>query len=109
MPVKSESMAMIQAQGSLNASNAQDFQNHLMLHLESEASLGLLVDLSQLESLDSAGLIALVAALQKSRQLGKRLYLCSVPAGIRMIFELTQLDRVFEILEEGNQSTLMAA
>jgi anti-anti-sigma regulatory factor len=32
-----------------------------------------------------------------------------VPPGIRMIFELTQLDRVFEILEEGNQSTLMAA
>jgi len=32
-----------------------------------------------------------------------------VPAGIRMIFELTQLDRVFEILEEADQSTLMAA
>jgi anti-anti-sigma factor len=59
--------------------------------------------------LDSAGLIALVAALQRSRMLGKQLYLCSVPPGIRMIFELTQLDRVFEILEEGNQSTLMAA
>lgn len=109
MSVKNESMAMIQAQGSLNASNAPDFQSRLTAHLESETSLGLFVDLSQLESLDSAGLIALVAALQKSRQLGKRLYLCSVPAGIRMIFELTQLDRVFEILEEADQSTLMAA
>lgn len=109
MPVKNESMAMIQAQGSLNASNAPEFQSRLIAHLESEASLGLLVDLSQLESLDSAGLIALVAALQKARQLRKQLYLCSVPAGIRMIFELTQLDRVFEILEEGDRSTLMAA
>jgi anti-anti-sigma factor len=109
MQAKTDTMAMIQAQGSLNASNALDFQDRLMGHLEAETSLGLLVDMGQLESLDSAGLIALVAALQKARQLDKRLYLCSVPAGIRMIFELTQLDRVFEILEEGANSALMAA
>ncbi len=100
MQTMTKSMAIVRAEGSLNASNAQDFQLSLMKSIQSEASSGLVVDMSNVESLDSAGLISLVSALKQARQLRKRLCLCSVPPTIRIIFELTQLDRAFEMIED---------
>ncbi len=94
------SLAVVQATGSLNASNAKAFQVHLLEQIQQDAATGLIVDMSQVESLDSAGLISLVAVLKHARQLSKRFCLCAVPPAIRILFELTQLDRAFEMLEE---------
>ena len=109
MQTMSKEMAIFQAQGSLNASNAQDFQGSLMRQIQSDRASGLFVDMSQVESLDSAGLISLVSALKHARQLQKRLCLCSVPPAIRIVFELTQLDRAFEMVDELPQALPMAA
>lgn len=102
------SLAIVQAKGSLNASNAQAFQVSLLEHIQHEGSTGLLVDMSGVESLDSAGLISLVSALKHARQSSKRFCLCSVPPAIRIVFELTQLDRAFEMLEDMPQLAMAA-
>ncbi|PZO45350.1 MAG: anti-anti-sigma factor [Shackletoniella antarctica] len=109
MQTMSKEMAIFQAQGSINASNAQDFQGSLMQQIQSDRACGLFVDMSQVESLDSAGLISLVSALKHARQLQKRLCLYSVPPAIRIVFELTQLDRAFELVDELPQALPMAA
>ncbi|MEA5447796.1 STAS domain-containing protein [Leptolyngbya sp. CCNP1308] len=100
MQTVTKEMAIFQAQGSLNASNAHDFHSSLVQKIQSDLADGLFVDMSQVESLDSAGLISLVSALKQARQLQKRLCLCSVPPAIRIVFELTQLDRAFEMVDE---------
>jgi anti-anti-sigma regulatory factor len=40
--------------------------------------------------------------------LSKQFYLCAVPPAIRIVFELTQLDRAFEMLEELPQFAVAA-
>ncbi|WP_198806738.1 STAS domain-containing protein [Leptolyngbya sp. BL0902] len=102
-------MAVVQAHGSLNASNAHDFHRSLVERIQCDKSAGLVVDMSRVESLDSAGLISLVSALKQARERSKRFCLCSVPPTIRIIFELTQLDRAFEMLEDASHDTLLAA
>jgi anti-anti-sigma factor len=102
------SLAVVQAHGSLNASNAQAFQVRLLEQIQHDHASGLIVDMSQVESLDSAGLIALVSALKHARQRSKRFCLCAVPPAIRIVFELTQLDRAFEMLEETPQMPVAA-
>jgi anti-anti-sigma factor len=92
--------AVIQPLGSLNAATVVKFQHQLNAAVLSEQNAGLLVDMGQVESMDSAGLMALVAAKNMAQRLNKRIGLCSVPHQVRMILELTQLDRVFEIFEE---------
>lgn len=92
--------AVIQPVGSLNAANAIKFQHQLNAAVLSEHHASLLVDMTQVESIDSAGLMALVAAKNMAQRLNKRIGLCSVSHQVRMILELTQLDRVFEIFEE---------
>lgn len=93
--------AVIQPKGHVNAGVAAEFQHKLATALSSQLHSGLLVDLSQVESLDSAGLMALVSALRLAQKTGKQFSLCSVSPAIRIIFELTQLDRVFEIFEDS--------
>ncbi len=89
--------SLIRAQGHVNAANVAAFEAQINQAVTSTAT-AVLVDMSQVESMDSAGLMVLVAGLNRAQQLGKRLSLCSMPATVRIIFELTQLDQVFEIL-----------
>lgn len=91
-------VTVVQPTGHINAANAAEFQERLASVL-SQHSAALLVDMGQVESLDSAGLIALVSALTQAQQVNKQFGLCNLSPSIRMIFELTQLDRVFQIVE----------
>lgn len=97
--LSSPKLTVLKPQGHLNASNAAEFQNQLIKAVASSGHSILLVDMEQVESLDSAGLMALVSALSLAQRLERRLSLCSVSPPIRIIFELTGLDRVFEMVE----------
>src|SRR5919202_5748837 len=98
-------MTIIQPSGHIHASNAVGFQRQLTTAVASQQH-AVLVDMNQIESLDSAGLMALVSALSLAQTLKRRFSLCSVAPSIRIIFELTQLDRAFEIIE--NRDAYMA-
>ena len=93
------SLTTIQPQGYITAANASKFQAELAAIVTEKAASSFLVDMQQVEFLDSAGLMALVSTLRLSQKLGKRFTLCSIPASVRIVFELTQLDKVFEIIE----------
>lgn len=101
--------AIIQPFGSLCAANAITFQHQLNAAVLSDKNESLLVDLGQVDSIDSTGLMALVSAQRVAKRLNKRLGLCSVSKQVRMILELTQLDRVFEIFEEHTSFQEMVA
>lgn len=89
----------IQPSHALNANQVIQFQERLHEAVLAHSHANLLVDMGQVESIDSAGLMVLVAALTTAQRLNKRLALCSVSQSVRMIFELTQLDRVFDIFD----------
>jgi len=55
------------------------------------------IDLANVDFMDSSGLVPLVKGLTSARQSGCRLVLCNVKAPVKLILELTQLDSVFEI------------
>ncbi len=90
---------VVRPQGCLNASNAMEFQHQLKAVVAQAEQTIVLVDLAQVESLDSAGLMALVSGLKLAQQLERRFGICSVSPSVRIVFELTQLDQVFEIFE----------
>lgn len=91
--------SVIQPHGSLSAANALKFQAQLNAAILSDQNSMLLIDMAQVESIDSAGLMALVSALKIAQRLNKQFILCAVSHSIRMILELTQLDRVIDILD----------
>ena len=83
----------------LNAATAGEFGEQLTTAISAPGVVAVLVDVGAVTFIDSAGLMALISGLKQAKKMGRRFSLCSVSAGIRMILELSQLDRVFEIFE----------
>lgn len=104
-----DNSAIVQPSGSLNAANVVKFQHLLNNAVLSAEYTGLVVDMGMVESIDSAGLMALVSALKAAQQLNKRFCLCAVSQHIHMVLEMTQLDRVFEIVERPVVAEALAA
>jgi anti-sigma B factor antagonist len=96
-----DTLLVVQPRGVLGAANAKALQLQLMESIKGAGVPGLMVDMSLVESLDSAGLVALISVLRLAQGLKKRFCLYSVPPSIRIVLELTQLDQVFELLEAG--------
>ena len=64
------------------------------------APANLVVDLSGVTFIDSTALATLVSGMKRCRQLGGDLHLCGLRQSVRIIFELTKLDRAFEIFSD---------
>ncbi len=61
-----------------------------------------LIDLEDVNFMDSSGLSSLVAAQRIARTSQGKLYLCSINEQVKMVFELTRMDRVFETFANRN-------
>lgn len=92
-------MTVIKPQNQLNAATAKEFGRHLGAAISAPGVAVVLVDMAEVKFIDSAGLMTLVAGLKQAKNLGRRFSICSICPGTRMILELSQLDRVFEIFD----------
>ena len=57
----------------------------------------IVVNLATVDFLDSTALSILLQAMRKAKSRNGDLHLCNLRQPVRMIFELTRLDKVFEI------------
>ncbi len=64
------------------------------------ASDRLVVDLSAVPFIDSTGLATLVRAMKHAREQNASFVLCGLVEPVRIIFELTRLDRAFDIADD---------
>jgi anti-sigma B factor antagonist len=82
--------------GRLNAVSAPEAKERLKT-IVGAASHNLVLDLSELAFIDSSGLAALVAGYKAAVEAGGSLKLASLIPAVAHVFNLTHLDRVFEI------------
>ena len=101
--IKTE-IAVVEPQGSINALNAEDFKAELTYYITNYPAV--LLDLHGIDFLDSAGLMAMVSAYRLAQSFGKIFDICSIPPSVKIVFELTQLDVIFEIFESREQFEL---
>jgi anti-sigma B factor antagonist len=62
----------------------------------------LVVDLSGVSYIDSAGLAALIQAMQKVEAYGGKFLLAGLQETVRSIFEISRLDQVFQIFPDAD-------
>ncbi|OUL33356.1 anti-anti-sigma factor [Nostoc sp. T09] len=94
-------LIVLQPQGRLDLQHSKVLREQLAT-LEPQANHLWVIDLAQVDFMDSSGLTTLVTGLSTARSRGCRLVICNLQAPIRIIFELTQMDSVFEIFESYN-------
>lgn len=64
----------------------------------------IIINLKEVSFLDSTGLSILVQALKRAREWEGDVRLCCLQQPVRIIFELTRLDRVFEIYNDESDA-----
>ena len=60
----------------------------------------MVIDLSRATYIDSAGVAALILAMQEVEAYGGEFFLCGLLETLRLIFETSRLDRTFRILPD---------
>ncbi|WP_414551494.1 STAS domain-containing protein [Anabaena sp. CCY 0017] len=103
-----QQIEVVQLSRILNITNSLEREQYITQLIESGAKI-ILVDCQDVSFMDSSALGALVLAFKTLRAADTRLVLCSINEQIRILFELTGMDNVFEIFsneDEFNQSLL---
>ena len=94
----------------LDGTNADEFKQDIAPVLATHAKV--VLDLSRLVFVDSAGLGAMISCLRKLNARGGDLKLSGMSTGVRAVVELVRMHRVFDILatkEEAVQAFESAA
>lgn len=90
---------LIQPSGIFDGTKGVQFRSEVGDVLEGGAKV-ILVDFKEVSFLDSSGLGALVVAFKAARAAGGKLCLCSISPQVKMLFELTSMDRIFEVFAD---------
>ncbi|MCG6962678.1 MAG: STAS domain-containing protein [Acidobacteria bacterium] len=96
-------VTVVVAGSELNAHNAPEAKTTLR-GLVNSGRVKLIIDLSALSFIDSAGLGALLTAFKTAGAAGGQLVLCGLSQPVKSIFELTRLDRVFPIFDTQEEA-----
>jgi anti-sigma B factor antagonist len=75
-----------------------------ILALANKKNCRILIDFLDVTYMDSSGVATLVEALQLTKKNGGKLRLFNLGQPIRDVFELSRLDRVFEIYDDEGQA-----
>ena len=87
---------VIEPEGILDGTKTDEFRQEIDESVRTGANI-ILVDFTNVTFMDSSGLGALVLSLKTIRSADAKLFICSINEQVKMLFELTSMDRVFEI------------
>lgn len=95
------SVEVIELHGRFDAYEAPSFTQWLEAHPE---TLYMVVNLSDVEFIDSSGLAVIVKGLKQCRQNGGDLCISNLQQAVLIIFELTRLDKAFKIFDDESEA-----
>ncbi len=86
----------------LESSVALDFRERIVEFIK-KGNLHIVLNLSEVEFIDSSGLAAMVSALKTLGGKGN-LVICGVRESVLVLFQLTRLDRVFRLFSSEKEA-----
>lgn len=93
---------IVQPSGILDNPKGTKFRDDITNLINNGAKV-ILVDFQEVTFMDSSGLGSLVLALKTVRASGAKIFICAINDQIKMLFELTSMDKVFTILENREE------
>ena len=93
---KQDKLLRVDVDGRLVAAVAPELREEILSQMEDGTNV--LFDLSGMVHIDSSGLGVLVQILQKAKAGGGKVVLASLQSGPKIVFDITKVSRVFEIV-----------
>ncbi len=101
--LKKGSVAILQISGDVDLYSSPRVREQIV-NLIDKKNPNLLVNLADVTYMDSSGVATLVEALQLTNKKGGKLKLYNLGHAIRDVFELSRLDKVFDICESEEKA-----
>ena len=98
----SKSVKVLELSGILDGIRGNELRREVSNTLANGTEI-LLIDMKEVNFIDSSGLGALVSAMQMTRNANAKLFVCSISAQVRMLFELTKMDRIFQTFADQDE------
>jgi anti-sigma B factor antagonist len=86
----------------LDASNTKEFKRDMAVLIESHHKL--VMDLSQVQLVDSSGCGAFISFLRQLQAKGGDMKLCAITRPVRSLFELVRMHRIFDIFNTREEA-----
>lgn len=93
---------VIKLSGDINSTQSQELRQRITEILEQNAKI-VLIDCQDVTFMDSSGLGALVLAFKTLRAADIKMAICSINEQVRILFELTSMDKVFDIFSSQDE------
>ncbi|MBN2838307.1 MAG: STAS domain-containing protein [Fusobacteriaceae bacterium] len=96
---------LVKIEGEVDVYTSIDLKKELSKYIE-DGERSIIIDLDQVNYMDSSGLGVLVAVLKELKKVGGDLKLINLPLSVKKIFDLTRLTKFFSIyknLEEASK------
>ncbi len=91
----SSTVKIVQPSGILDGASTNQLRRDISDVIENGADI-VLVDFQDVTFINSSGLGALVSTLKLVRSAGSEIFICSLTEQVKMMFELTKMNRVFK-------------
>lgn len=88
---------VIDLNGDLDAYASDDFKNEVIKSLDTPKDI--IFDATGLDFIDSTGLGSLISIYNKIKEEDKSITIKNIKSNVKKIFEITELDKVFNIVE----------
>ncbi len=98
---------VIELQGEVDVYTAPQLKQQMIALLDGGAA-DIIVDLTQVEYLDSTALGVLIGGLKRLREKNGNLLLVCPNQRVRRVFEITGLDKIFDIYNSESEISAMA-
>lgn len=98
-----DEIEIINPLGRLDITTAWQFRLKLQEAI-SEATPNILVNLSEVNFIDSSGLTSLVAGMRDADKIDGSFRICNVHPEAKLVFEVTMMDSVFEIYDTEEEA-----
>lgn len=103
----SDTLAVMRLTGEIDLYTSPRVRSAMLEYLDAGCT-SLIVDLSEVDYLDSSGLGTLVAGLKRSKEHGGQVYLVSPKPRIARVLEVTGLNDVFSVLDSVDEARTAA-
>ena len=87
---------LVKIEGEVDVYTSIDLKKELSKYIE-DGEKSIIIDLDQVNYMDSSGLGVLVAVLKELKKVGGDLKLINLPLSVKKIFDLTRLTKFFSI------------
>ena len=94
---------IIELNGEIDLDSSPEVRKTI-LHETQKKHPKLIVELSGVTYMDSSGIATLVEGLQYSNQYDGQFLIANIGEGVREVFELSRLDKVFKIFNDIDQA-----